>query len=169
MDRDDTKVHLIDYLIDGLALAIFSNAVLSLLLADESLSLAQASGGSVWGLVANAAVYLFFSLRLGLCTSARKQLMRLIGKDWFFWLPIALLLTGAFFSAIWAVESGVTLRRAVALSGTILVGAYLGVRYTPREFLWLLRADRCHCCAELVDGCWLAGKRHYAGWSPVLG
>lgn len=54
----------------------------------------------------------------------------------------------ALVSALWTTEPLVTLRRTVALAGTVLFGAYLGVRLTYRELRRLLL----YCCSAILVG-----------------
>jgi exopolysaccharide production protein ExoQ len=52
---------------------------------------------------------------------------------------LLLLLVGlALVSVLWSVAPAITLRRDVALLGTTLFGIYFGMRYEPKEQLWLL-------------------------------
>jgi O-antigen ligase len=52
--------------------------------------------------------------------------------------PLLLLIGWTMASAIWSVNADVTLRRTVALVGTVIVGVYLGSRFSPRQLLHLL-------------------------------
>lgn len=53
-------------------------------------------------------------------------------------LPLLALLAWAALSALWSDMPGITLRRAVALGGTLSLGVYMALRWPPRELVRLL-------------------------------
>jgi O-antigen ligase len=54
-------------------------------------------------------------------------------------VPLLLLTVWCFASAGWAGDPNVSLRRSVAMLGTVLLALYLGVRFDVRQFLRLMR------------------------------
>ncbi len=52
--------------------------------------------------------------------------------------PLLFLLLWSFASIAWSVDPGVSFRRCVALTGTVVLGAYLGLRFDPDRMLRLL-------------------------------
>jgi exopolysaccharide production protein ExoQ len=74
--------------------------------------------------------------------------------------PLLVLLVWTFASAAWSVDPQVTIHRAVALSGTVAMGLYLGLRLELRQMLSVLSA-----AALLV----LCGSLILAIVSPGLG
>jgi len=53
-------------------------------------------------------------------------------------LPLLALLGWAALSAVWSDMPGITFRRAVALGGTLTLGAWMALRWPPRELVRLL-------------------------------
>jgi exopolysaccharide production protein ExoQ len=78
-----------------------------------------------------ACVYL---LTLRLLLLHCRPLLQMLLRQW----PLVLLLALALASISWSVEPSITLRKATALAMSALFGAYLGLRYSPREQLRLL-------------------------------
>ncbi|MEZ5571247.1 MAG: O-antigen ligase family protein [Halioglobus sp.] len=126
------------YALDTVALAILSNALLHLVLLDETTLPNIHQQGNTLLQSLNAVVYAIYGLRLIFNTAVKSQLRILINNDRLFCFPVAVLLGLAFASMLWSGEPQVTFRRAFALAGTTLVGIYLALRYTPRQFLMLL-------------------------------
>jgi exopolysaccharide production protein ExoQ len=52
--------------------------------------------------------------------------------------PLVLLLAWAGLSAAWSDMAGITMRRTVALSGTLMLGTYMALRWSPRDLARLL-------------------------------
>lgn len=124
--------------LDILALAILSNALIPLLLLDETALPDPAQQGSLLLRSLNTAVYALYALRFFLNPHARNALRRTVLNDRAFWLPVAALLALAVASMGWASEPQIALRRAVSLIGTAGVGMYLALRYPHVRFLQLL-------------------------------
>lgn len=132
------------YALDTVVLAILSNALIYLLMLDETVEPDINQQGSALLQSLNAAVYALYAVRFALNTGARRTLRSLLASDVRFWLPVAALLTFALASMAWSSEPQVALRRAIGLVGTTGVGVYLALRYPPRSFLRLL------ICASVV-------------------
>jgi O-antigen ligase len=78
-----------------------------------------------------ACVYL---LTLRLLLLHCRPFVQMLLRQW----PLVLLLGLAFISVFWSVAPAITLRKATALAMTAMFGAYLALRYSPREQLRLL-------------------------------
>lgn len=52
--------------------------------------------------------------------------------------PLLLLISLATLSFVWSVEPNITIRRSIAMIGTTMFGVYLAMRYSLKEWLYLL-------------------------------
>jgi exopolysaccharide production protein ExoQ len=111
-----------------------------------------------------ALVYLVLAILL--FRRYRKTLRELIRQP-FLWLPVL----WAVGSAFWSGEPRLTIRKGAALVLTTVFGAYLGLRFTRREFLRLL-AITCGIVAvsSLVFGVFGLGTPvdHVPGWYGIF-
>jgi exopolysaccharide production protein ExoQ len=113
-----------------LVLLISTSAFMNLLGGPEGQIMDPAHG--MWFMQAFWACVYLITLRLLLsrCRPFAQMLLRQC--------PLVLLLGLALVSVFWSVEPAITLRKATALTMSALFGAYLALRYNPRELLRLL-------------------------------
>jgi O-antigen ligase len=77
-------------------------------------------------------LFMYGTFAVLLLTRERLRTLQFLGT------PLILLLGWTFASAMWSVQPDVTLRRAVALSGSVGFALYLGLRFDLRQMLALL-------------------------------
>src|SRR5690606_35313943 len=83
---------------------------------------------ATWVLLYAAAIFLLFR-SVGI---RRVQWAAVVG--WSILLPVLI----ACLSPAWSIDPGISLRRAVSLIGCTLIGIYIGMRFSPHDFVRIL-------------------------------
>ena len=143
---DRPAVSTMTYVVDILMLLALGGVMISLLPDNSAAADPGQQQGSRILQAINGVIYAFYGLRLLLTSTARNGLMLLARTDALFWAPVVALLCLACLSLLWSDEPFVAFRRAIGFAGVIVVGCYLALRYSPREFLTLLL----YLCAVII-------------------
>lgn len=96
-----------------------------------------------------------YLLAAGLLLPYRQRFLRSLRST----LPLLILIALAFASVLWSVGPSATLRRAVGLTGSLLIAYFIALRFTPTEFRRLI---------AITLGVYMGASLVLAGLAPRL-